>query len=275
MSWKNSFISELLKYIAHGGGTTDNAKQEIEALMDYGLTATQAKVYLSLIDFKSATAKDVYMTAIVSRQDVYKILSDLQEMGLAERVLSSPLKFRATPVNDALTILRQHRLNKNVSLDKRATTIFDQPKYQNREHKDSNETVFEVRAVSYCDPRVYRAFEKVRHSIKFIGCKFSWSIAYSFSDASHSAVRRGIKRQSLLNADATEVPDFYKNTVSEIRIDRSLRCANMYIFDEKEIAIWEENTDARSANVLWSNHRGLINALTDYFEGRWNTATPL
>ena len=68
-------------------------EEQISILEELGLTATQAKIYLSLAKSKSLTAHAIANIAKIARPDVYRILPMLEEAGLVERVIASPLNF--------------------------------------------------------------------------------------------------------------------------------------------------------------------------------------
>ena len=60
-----------------------NAEDEqVSVLVELGMTATQAKIYLSLAKSKSLTAHAIASIAKIARPDVYRILPMLEEAGL-------------------------------------------------------------------------------------------------------------------------------------------------------------------------------------------------
>jgi DNA-binding MarR family transcriptional regulator len=95
------------------------ANEETQTLSNLGLTISQATIYLSLIKFESATVKALCRVSSIARQDIYQALSDLYELGLVERIVDKPLRFRAIPIKNALEILQQHRTIKNSNIDSR------------------------------------------------------------------------------------------------------------------------------------------------------------
>ncbi|MFB3888399.1 MAG: helix-turn-helix domain-containing protein [Candidatus Bathyarchaeia archaeon] len=57
-------------------------EERIEVFMRLGLTMNQARVYLALARLGLTTAKRLSKDAQISRQDVYRVMSELQEIGL-------------------------------------------------------------------------------------------------------------------------------------------------------------------------------------------------
>ena len=60
----------------------------IQTLIRLGFTGNQAKVYLALVDREFSAVKEIQKTSNVPRQEIYKILSALQEMGLLQTTLT-------------------------------------------------------------------------------------------------------------------------------------------------------------------------------------------
>ena len=74
-------------------------------LMGLGLTPNQAKVYQTILKIGNAPVIQIAKSSSVRREDVYKVLSALEKMGLVEKLLGKPTLIRATPVAGALASL--------------------------------------------------------------------------------------------------------------------------------------------------------------------------
>jgi len=83
-------------------------ERNVEMLIDFGLTGNQARVYLAIARLKLATVGQISKISKVRREDVYRILPKLEKMGLVEKLLGKPTKIRATPVEEALSVLIKH-----------------------------------------------------------------------------------------------------------------------------------------------------------------------
>jgi sugar-specific transcriptional regulator TrmB len=100
-------------------------EKEIQILVDLGLTSVQAKVYLTLINLGSTTVKIISKASSIVSQDIYRIMPQLQKLGLAEKILTKPTRYRATPLNDGLHILLQKRTEEQAELQKKALWLFN------------------------------------------------------------------------------------------------------------------------------------------------------
>jgi HTH-type transcriptional regulator, sugar sensing transcriptional regulator len=105
-----------------------NSDENIRTLIDLGLTAAQAKIYLSLLWVGSATIREIAQASKVARPDTYRALSELQDIGIVEKIISVPTKFKALPIKDALDILMLRKTNETIDLNKRANRLIEKLK---------------------------------------------------------------------------------------------------------------------------------------------------
>ena len=91
-----------------------------DLLMGLGLSPNQAKVYQTILKLGNSTVIQIAKSSSVRREDVYKVLSPLENMGLVEKLLGKPAKVRATPVAGALASLI---LDEKVKSDERIATM--------------------------------------------------------------------------------------------------------------------------------------------------------
>jgi sugar-specific transcriptional regulator TrmB len=81
----------------------------VQALTDLGLTHTQAKVYVALLQLKKANARKLQNLTNIARQDVYITLSELRGKDLVEKVIAKPTQYIPVPSKEAISILLQKR----------------------------------------------------------------------------------------------------------------------------------------------------------------------
>ena len=115
-----------------------NVKDEnIQTLMGLGLTFCQAKVYLALLPDESCTAKTLSRLSKVTRQDIYRIMPKLQTLGLAQKILSIPTEWKATPIDEGLTILLERKNKQFSKLQEKTTELLSSFRENNKrtEHR--------------------------------------------------------------------------------------------------------------------------------------------
>jgi sugar-specific transcriptional regulator TrmB len=86
-------------------------QDEVQTLMRLGLTFNQARVYLALVRSGMSTARTIAKNSGVARPDVYRVMPTLEKLGLVERIVSAPCKFRAISRQDAVSVLMKRRTN--------------------------------------------------------------------------------------------------------------------------------------------------------------------
>ena len=80
----------------------------IELLTDLGLTQNEAKVYLTTAKIGPATISDVADHSGVRREEIYRLLPDLEKAGLIERMMGKPMRIRTPDVKSAMSTLIDH-----------------------------------------------------------------------------------------------------------------------------------------------------------------------
>jgi sugar-specific transcriptional regulator TrmB len=82
---------------------------EAQLLVDYGLTGSQAIVYLTTVRLGVALVSKISKVSAVRREDVYRTMTSLEEMGLTERMPTKPTRIRAVPLEQGIAILIKHQ----------------------------------------------------------------------------------------------------------------------------------------------------------------------
>jgi sugar-specific transcriptional regulator TrmB len=84
----------------------------VDVLTELGLTQNQAKVYLSVAKIGPATISDVADDSGVRREEVYRLLPDLEKIGLVERLMGKPMRIRSPDVESAMSSLIRRERNR-------------------------------------------------------------------------------------------------------------------------------------------------------------------
>jgi sugar-specific transcriptional regulator TrmB len=83
----------------------------------------QAKAYFALATSGTQTGRAIAKISKIAPQDIYRLLGELAEKGLVEKIISKPAKFRATPLADGLKELLKRRQEETEKLTKEAEWI--------------------------------------------------------------------------------------------------------------------------------------------------------
>jgi sugar-specific transcriptional regulator TrmB len=108
-----NYIQYIIRKHESGGWNEKMAHQELkERLCELGLSVNQTKVYLSIFRHHITGVHNISKETNLHRQDIYRILSDLEKKGLIIRKLSHPLKVEAFPIEEGFRNLVAGEKNK-------------------------------------------------------------------------------------------------------------------------------------------------------------------
>jgi len=91
-----------------------------QILVQLGFTNSQATVYLTLLKLHIADGKTISKVSKKARQEVYRILAELEEKSLIERIITSPIEFEPVPIRDCLSSLIEQRRKEIFEIEKKA-----------------------------------------------------------------------------------------------------------------------------------------------------------
>lgn len=106
---------------------TNSQQQAIEELEQFGLREYEAKCFVSLTKITSGTARDVSEHIDVPRTRVYEAVRSLEADGLVEIQHSSPQRFRAILVAEALEVLEKRHQSRIDRLEQSLTQLRREP----------------------------------------------------------------------------------------------------------------------------------------------------
>lgn len=99
----------------------DFENEDLKTLSDLGLTNNQIRIYLALLKLgENSKATTIYELSSVPRQDVYRVLVELQELGIVEKIIEKPTKFRAIQPIKAVAIILKQKMCSLLELNKEA-----------------------------------------------------------------------------------------------------------------------------------------------------------
>ncbi len=252
-------------------------------LESLGLTFIQAKTYLALIQLGRAKAGEIHKNAGVARQDIYRVLEKLQEIGLIEKIVCSPIEYVPTPLSNGLTMLVERKRTELEETAKKAEKIKENVFISNI----SDQEVLSQQVIATIEKEVLnlktrRAFEMATQSIEYV-CKWKPFIGGTIEllEESRKAFRRGAKGRTVVEhpKNSLVIPKSIRklirdNTI-EVRIVDSIPFIALGIIDKKEIIFAPLPQRTTQATTYWSKNLGFVELANNYFETLWNKANPL
>jgi sugar-specific transcriptional regulator TrmB len=257
-------------------------EEDIQTLTELGLTISQAKVYLSLLELGKAAGRTIAQHSKVARQEAYRILAELMDKGLVEKILSTPTEFEPILIEDCASLLIERKKNQNSETLRKATVLL-------QKHKENFSHEFQEEAPQFVlvsEKNVLRTIKKIientQTSLDVITTfnRFRSGMV-DFAEVGNRTLKRGITLRIITNKpkDGNSLEEMGKAETKgfpfEIKYINTPPLAVIAIYDKKEVIIAISAADINEVPILKSNNPSLIAVAQNYFETVWNVAHKL
>jgi sugar-specific transcriptional regulator TrmB len=252
----------------------------VETLAQLGLTERQAKVYLTLLRIGASKATAISKLSKVHRQEVYGIVTGLQEMGLVERQVTSPIMFNAIPIDDAIDVLihKRSRAYDEVRLKARKlATQFRQIESQPKLH--DTDSYFSIISGGDLIKKFREATNKTNQNVNLVTSWKRFRIGFSnLEDAIKKALQRGVVVQLITEKPKNETfPKWVAQELIKNPNFRLITVANypstmVVVYDNTEAALCINPTADIKGAHLWSNNSRMVALCQSHFNNMWINA---
>jgi len=258
------------------------AEEDVQTLTHLGLTISQAKVYLALLELKKATGKIISKHSKVARQEVYRVLAELQKKGLVEKIIAMPTEFKPIPIEDYIPLLIERKKNEISKTRKEATRLIQTLKQKNSKStfQEEDETHFRLFSEQVAVRREKGTLKAVQTSFDVIT---SWRDPHSviFIDIEEiaEALQRSVKIRIII--DKTDEKEVLSDIIRQLKKYPNFKIrylpnapkALISIYDEKEAWVCTcTHPELKECPTLRTNNPCLLLILQEYFETMWLTA---
>lgn len=261
-----------------------NDKGIITDLVAFGLTATQGKVFLTLTKLGSAPARIIGNYANIARQDVYSILNDLHQLGLVEKIIDTPLKFRSVDMKDCINILLSRKTDETIKLNQTAKKLLGSiQRVEKCKYDPTDVSLVLFNNKHALLRRSRKAIEQSTNEIRFV-TTFEAFIYWATLHVEHfkQAFLRHVKIKFIFDEPQNkpviprELKALLKNQPFEIRTIASTPKAVVGLFDDKIMFTTISTANLRNEHIrLWSDQPSMIELARSYFDKHWGSAAKL
>ncbi len=259
-------------------------EKNIEIFLNFGLTRNQAKVYMAVSRLRLAPVGQISKVSKVRREDVYRILPKLEEMGLVEKLMGTPIKIRATPVEEALSILiksEEDTSRERLSALKVQTRAFVEqfaaaPKLE-VEEKANFVLLSKREGITSRGVQMLKSAEK---EVDIVGSRNKlMQFIFSFAGELKRILKKGGRVRIITGLPEYEdsLPRIIEEHISPGNFF-DLRCVDKpsshYMIVDFEEALISTTTEGNMAEnpCLWTNSDSLIGVFQEAFENLWHSS---
>jgi len=259
--------------------------ENAEMLSDFGLTHNQAKVYLTIAKLGVATVSEVSKVSKVRREDVYRILPNLEKIGLIEKILGKPTKLRAIPVEDALALMIRREENIVSERVRSLTALKDEfmKRFKAYKVKPLSEEAAHFALISERNGIINKELTMVKAAERAIDIVTSrdklFHIFGGYLGQFEKAFRSGVRVRVVL--DVSDYEDSILKIIEEntrfggnldIRYtDQSIGHCFIRDYTEAVMATSREPTVGETP-YLWTDAKNLVGLLQKNFESTWHAS---
>jgi len=251
----------------------------IQTLVKLGLTALQAKIYLTTVIVQKAGVAKISAVSKVARPDVYRVLPTLENIGLVRKIIASPTIYEATPLKQGCELLLQSKKNEYTQIQQDTSSLIHDfyDKHIKAQDVSSNDFVLISSATLLLEKfQIENAVAK--SSIDVAG---HWlavrPLVFGYNPIFQKALKRGIKiRVVTEKPSAEQLRDVVKNPLLEIRFLDTCVPIKAVIYDGKRanMCVGTLSTDEIIPS-LWSDNPEFVKVVLAYFENAWSNAKPV
>lgn len=253
-----------------------NDNEPISILIDFGLSALQAKIYLALLTQELNTAQTISDHTKVSRPDVYRVTTELEKLQLAERIVSKPNRFQAVPLKVCTDILIQKREKELAEAKKRIPSLIKQigEKTFDKQIDTQNEfTIITKETFHIRSRKMINEAKKSIHSViptdKVVLPPDEYRAILDKTLTRKIEVKAIIgypQKEKLINM-AHKRPSLFKNYQVKFIKDEPLIA--MGIFDKEKVVINTKPQENFDSNALFSCNKSIVSLCESYFQNLW------
>jgi sugar-specific transcriptional regulator TrmB len=264
------------------GNFLEHQFSQLQVLMDLGLTKVQARVYLALVESGPLRISAISRISKVARPEIYQNLSKLQKLGLVEKIIATPLEYRAVPMNEGIWLLLETKEKKYEKVRSEAKILLSIAKTEKANKKKKMEIPqFVLIPRRTVIGRINTAIAQAQLSMDLLLSwkRFSRGIVSTFAESVESAWTKNVKVRFIVESPlesktAKQLVQFCREKPScQVKFIRHCPTIVLGIYDKKEVyIIANPKTDLPGSPALWSNNPSLVALAEDHFEILWLTA---
>jgi sugar-specific transcriptional regulator TrmB len=257
--------------------------QLLNSLVEFGLTSTQASVYLAAVSLREATTRQISVTSGKERAQTHHALRKLQQLGLVEVTVETPARFRPIEIKLALNRLYLQQRTKLRKLDEMRRIFVRSESLIETKKTSISDSYSIVKGRINVYSRMLQAINTSKEEVTVMLSDQGLTRVRRFADLFNcmkKRSRRGVKLRIMSQISQQNLNDaksFAK--FCELRHMRN-QFTNASVYDHQvgSIALsLKENLDIQELEhiAFWTTAKSFVETLATYLDSAWFLAAPL
>jgi len=256
----------------------------VESLLDFGFARDEAKVYLLLLRAGPCPARVVAYKLGGNRMKAYRTLKVLQERGLVEVTVERPVKFVATPLNEALDQLMEEfraRLSNLEESKKKIMEYWEKLPVVEPSVEEPRLRILQGRQQVY--DSLLKMFERAKAEIRLITTRNDlYRLSFAGVDGKLKDLHReGVRTRVLTQVDGPgiEAVNNYMGfaEVRHIALPATMRFVTIDEGESLTTFVMDDSMGmtAEEDSGLWTNAPNYVKAMNASFGALWSSSVPI
>jgi len=257
-------------------------EKSIKTLTQLGLTINQAKTYLTLIKLGPSNAKEVSKTSNIAQQDIYRVMPELQKLGLVEKLVASPNLFKASLPDQTLSVLLKRKEKENSILHEETLKLVELLK-QDAEIGTNEQNTSQFSIISGKKTIMMRSRKAIKEANESICILTPWKNSAKntqhFLTISKQALNRQVEIRFIFYLPEKEVEAFLRmmrhltgDARFKVRLISTDKPVIFSVFDAEQVFFSTRAESLGNAPILWSNNTNFAALAQNYFDMIWELA---
>ena len=258
--------------------TLEKIKNE---LINFGLTKSQAKVFIYLGKYGSKTASEIAKALQLPRTETYHLVNSLQNMGLVVAELSHPTKYTAMDMREAVATLvkqEQERIDTLATKEESLSEMWKEiPFFAVETDESKSEKMQLLHGTGPITNKIKEMIGSSTEDFKIYGSVSDMLRMYhaDIFDWVESAPTNLKMVVSPLNKTPEFLTEFESDKIKAIPSDSENKC--FIVNDKKEVLIFMRNAThpTRQTFAWWSDSETLVDMMGTLFDLSWEKGESL
>ena len=246
-----------------------------QLLISLDLTKLQAKVYIALARLDMATGRATAKAANVAPADIYRVLFELSEKGLVQKVLAKPSLYKAVSLQDGIAILLNRRETQTDLIKAVIPEIIENEKTSNKKEEEPfiyfeagkgaffaiTDNIFKSATISL---DLITNFREAMQGQEIIGCLL-------LDLLTHRVRIREILSRNQMSKPSINFMKCQKTGFYEVRYIDYPEPVHLIIKDRKEVFVSTKiNATINKLPHLYFSNPVLITIIQQWFDNLWD-----